>query len=154
MKEIILEAIEEAKKAFSKNEVPVGAVLVKNDKIIARAHNLVETNQDASAHAEMLCLKNAAHLLGDWRLSGTTLVTTLEPCIMCAGSIILHRVEKVIYLAKDLRHGAHGSIVNVFEKKHPIHNILISYVEGYPEASLLLKEFFQLRRKNGKPAKS
>jgi tRNA(adenine34) deaminase len=142
----ITTALKEAEKAFHKGEVPVGAVLFKENTILSKAHNLVEKRKDASAHAEILCLKKASQKLGDWRLTGTTLITTLEPCIMCAGALILHRVKKIIYLAKDFRHGAHGSQIDVFEKKHPIHHIECEYLLGYPEASQLLKDFFKNRR--------
>lgn len=147
-KKFITIALKEAEKAFHKGEVPVGALLFKENIIISKAHNLVEKRKDASAHAELLCLKKATQKLGDWRLSGTTLITTLEPCIMCAGALILHRVKKIIYLAKDFRHGAHGSQIDVFEKKHPIHHIECEYCPGYPEASQLLKDFFKNRRES------
>ncbi len=140
-------ALAEAKKAYLAGEVPVGAVLIKENTLISKAHNQVEKRKDASAHAELLCLKKGTKKLGDWRLEGTTLITTLEPCIMCAGALILHRVKKIIYLAKDFRHGAHGSFVDVFEKKHPIHHIECVYEDRFPEAGQMLKNFFKERRK-------
>src|SRR3990172_2440938 len=102
------EAIAEAKAAFAKGEVPVGAVLVKEGVVIARAHNLVESASDATAHAEMLCLKKGADFLKNWRLLGATLYCTLEPCPMCAGAMIHSRLERLVWGAPDVRCGAHG----------------------------------------------
>lgn len=140
------EALNEAQKAFDKDEVPVGAVLALEGRIIARAHNLVETKADASAHAELLCIQKGAHILGDWRLQGATLYTTLEPCLMCAGALLLARVDRIVYGAKDLRHGAHGSFLNVFEQKHPTHSLLIEGGLKEEEAGSLMRTFFQKQR--------
>ena len=140
------EALLEAKKAYAKEEVPVGAILVHDSKIIARAHNLVESLCDASAHAELLCLKEGAKILGDWRLIDSTLYCTLEPCILCAGALTLFRVKRLVYGAKDLRHGAHGSIVDVLSGEHPIHNSEIKSGVLALEAQELMRSFFQERR--------
>ncbi len=148
IKKFIKQALKEAQIAFTKGEVPVGAVLIKENFLIAKAHNQVEKRKDASAHAEILCLRKAAKKAGDWRLTDTILITTLEPCIMCAGALILHRVKKIIYLSKDFRHGAHGSFIDVFEKKHPIHHIECIYDPGYPMAGQMLKDFFKLQRES------
>ncbi len=102
------EAYKEAKKAFEKGEVPVGAVLVHEQKIIARAHNQVEMLQDATAHAEMLCLTMGASSLGNWRLLDTTLYCTIEPCSMCAGAMFLSRIKRLVWGAKDIRQGPMG----------------------------------------------
>ncbi|MBI5701383.1 nucleoside deaminase [Candidatus Saganbacteria bacterium] len=91
------EALDEARKAFKKKEVPIGCVAVKDGKIIARAHNLRETNDDPLAHAEILCLKKTAKKLGGWHLNDVTLYVTLEPCLMCAGAIIHARIRKVVF---------------------------------------------------------
>ncbi len=146
----MLQAIKQAEIAFASAEVPVGCVITFENKIIAKAHNQVEMLKDATAHAEMICLTQASSYLNDWRLQEATLYTTLEPCIMCAGAIILSRVKRVVYSAKDLRIGANGSFINVFEKDHPIHNVEI--VGGVLEdiSSNLLKKFFQKRRKASK----
>jgi len=143
----MLEALKEAKKAFDADEIPIGAVLVYNNKIIARGHNQVETLKDATAHAEMICLSAAAYYFNDWRLKNTTLYCTLEPCIMCAGAIITARVEKLVWAAKDIRVGANGSFINIFEKKHPIHNLEIE--KGILEklSSDLMQRFFKEKRK-------
>lgn len=139
-------ALKKAQIAAQKGEVPVGAVIFKENTLISSAHNLVEKKKDASCHAEMIALKKAAQKLGDFRLNGCTMICTLEPCIMCAGALILHRIDTLIYLAKDFRHGANGSFIDIFEKKHPIHQIKIIYNTNYPIASQLLKDFFVKRR--------
>ena len=103
-------ALEEAQKAYDAGEVPVGAVVVFQNQIISRSYNQVESLQDASAHAEMLCLKQAAQKLGNWRLLDCTLYCTLEPCLMCAGAMILSRIKTLVWGAQDIRHGAqHGA---------------------------------------------
>lgn len=141
------EALLEAKKAFSKGEVPVGAVLVSEGKIIARAHNLVEEYQDASHHAEMLCIQTAAKKMGNWRLQNAILYCTLEPCVMCAGAITLFRVKKVIYGAKDIRHGAHKSVVSFLGQPHPIHTVQVEGGMLAENARDLMQDFFRARRR-------
>lgn len=141
------EALKEAKKAFAKEEVPVGAVLVYEGKIIARAHNQVELLQDATAHAEMVTITMGSSFLGNWRLLDTTLYCTIEPCSMCAGAMLLSRIRRLVYGGKDLRHGAHGSWVDLFAKPHPMHKIEITSGVLENESVALLQEFFSLRRK-------
>jgi len=144
----MLEALKEAKKAFDIDEVPIGCVLVHENKVIARGHNQVEKLKDATAHAEMICLTSGSAHFNDWRLENTTLYTTLEPCIMCAGAIINSRVKKVVWAAKDLRVGANGSFIDIFKKKHPIH--IVEIASGVLEdiAADLMKRFFQEKRKD------
>ena len=142
-------ALEEARIAFSKGEVPVGAVLVSNGEVIAKAHNLVETLQDATAHAEVLCLRYASSKLSNWRLVDTILYTTLEPCCMCAGAMILSRVEAVVWAAPDIRQGACGSWVHILDSTHPIHNLKIRSGVFANESSKLMKDFFKQRREEG-----
>lgn len=140
------EALKEAQKAYKRKEVPVGSVLVYQGKVIARSHNQVEMLQDATAHSEMLTLTIGASHLHNWRLLETTLYTTLEPCAMCAGAILLSRVPRVVYGARDVRHGAHGSFVDLFGLPHPTHTVeIIGGVLSEPSAQLL-KEFFRERR--------
>ncbi|MDJ0652050.1 MAG: tRNA adenosine(34) deaminase TadA [Simkaniaceae bacterium] len=146
-REIMKEALLEAKKSFYKDEVPVGAVLVHNQKMIARSHNQMEELQDPSAHAEVLALRAGAAILGDWRLLKTTLYTTLEPCLMCAGALFLARVERVVWGAPDLRHGAHGSYINVFKSKHPTHTLQIEGGLLKEASATLMREFFNIQRK-------
>ena len=106
-------AIEQARLALDMGEVPVGAVVVRNGEIIAAAHNLVETNKDASAHAEMLALAMAAKAVGDWRLSGCSIYVTLEPCPMCTGAILNSRISEVIFGAFDAEMGCCGSCTDL-----------------------------------------
>ena len=143
----MLEALKQAWEAYQQGEVPVGAVLVLEGKIIARGFNQVEMLSDATAHAEMICLTAGASAVGDWRLLKTTLYCTLEPCAMCAGAMFLSRIEKLVYGAPDKRHGANGSWVDLFADNHPIHRIeLVRGVYAEPSAELL-RRFFSERRK-------
>ncbi len=143
------EALRQAWIAFQKEEVPVGAVLVHEGKIIARGHNQVELLKDATAHAEMLCITAGASALEDWRLLETTLYCTIEPCPMCAGALLLSRVKTLVWGAPDLRHGAGGSFIDLFAEKHPTHSIEIRKGIYEAEAAHLMKTFFEMRRKNG-----
>lgn len=140
------EALKEAKRAFAKEEVPVGAVLVLEGKIIARAHNQVEMLQDATAHAEMLCMTMGSSYLSNWRLLKTTLYSTVEPCVMCAGALFLSRVGRLVYGAPDLRHGGCGSFIDLFDKKHPTHTLEITRGVLADEAAMLMQTFFRKRR--------
>lgn len=139
-------ALEEAKKAFSANEVPVGAVLVYRGELIARAHNRVEALCDATAHAELLCIKQAALHLENWRLKEAVLYCTLEPCSMCAGAMILSRIDTLVWGAPDYRQGAHGSWTNLLDLSHPIHQIKVRKGIRAEEASQLLTQFFKNKR--------
>lgn len=142
----MIEALKEAHKAFRKEEVPVGAVLVHEGKVIARGYNQVELLRDATAHAEMLCITAGANALSNWRLVGTTLYCTLEPCSMCAGALLLSRVPRLVWGAPDLRHGANGSWVDLFSGEHPTHSIDIVSGVLRDHAAALLQDFFQKRR--------
>ena len=142
----MLEALKEAWKAFQKDEVPVGAVLVREGRILARGHNQVEMLQDATAHAEMLCMTAGEAALENWRLVDTTLYCTIEPCCMCAGAMLLTRLSSLVYGAPDIRHGAHGSWINVFEKPHPTHQLVIKKGVLGEACALLMRRFFQQRR--------
>lgn len=142
----MLEALKEAYKAFKTDEVPVGAVLVQQGKVIARGYNQVEILQDGTAHAEMLCLTAGSVALGNWRLLDTTLYCTLEPCAMCAGAALLSRISRLVWGARDLRHGVHGSWINLFQTPHPIHNLVIQGGVLEEPAAWLMKEFFKERR--------
>lgn len=140
------EALAEARLAYDKAEVPIGAVLVHEGKVIARAHNLVESMQNSTAHAEILCISQGSLALGNWRLKDAVLYCTLEPCPMCAGAIIHSRISRLVWGAPDLRCGAHGSWIDVFAEKHPIHQV--SAVGGVlaAESAQLMREFFKMRR--------
>ncbi|HEY5236576.1 MAG TPA: tRNA adenosine(34) deaminase TadA [Rhabdochlamydiaceae bacterium] len=139
-------ALAEAQKAYDLGEVPIGAVLVFQNQIISSSYNQVESLKDATAHAEMLCLKKAAEKLDNWRLLDCTLYCTLEPCLMCAGAMILSRVKTLVWGAPDLRHGAGGSLMDVFAMDHPIHQLEVRQGVLKDEAAALLKKFFQERR--------
>lgn len=140
------EALNEAEKGFKKNEVPVGAVIVYQNEIVARAHNQVESLNDATAHAELLCIRQASAQLKNWRLNETTLYSTLEPCALCAGGMILSRVGTLVWGAPDLRHGADGSLFNILKEKHPIHQLHVRRGVLQEECAFLMKEFFKERR--------
>jgi tRNA(adenine34) deaminase len=144
------EAIVEALKAKAIDEVPVGAIIVKDGEIIARAHNTRETEQISTHHAEILALNEACKQLGTWRLEGCDLYVTLEPCIMCAGSLILSRVQRVIFGASDPKAGAVVSVDQILDHNHYNHSV--SYEGGIleSECSTLLKEFFSNLRKRKK----
>jgi len=140
------EALKEAQLAFDKGEVPVGAVIVFQNQIVARAHNQVETLQDATAHAETLCIRAASEYFNNWRLLETTLYCTLEPCALCAGGMMLARVPRLVWGAPDLRHGADGSLFDILRKPHPIHQVEAVRGVLQEECAALLKEFFRERR--------
>lgn len=140
------EALKEAKIAYDQGEVPVGAVLVYDGRIIARAHNQMETLKDPSAHAELLAIRAGTQVFGDWRLLETILYTTLEPCLMCAGALLLARIGRIVWGAPDLRHGAHGSFLNVFEADHPTHKVEISGGLLEETSADLMRTFFKFQR--------
>lgn len=141
------EALKEAEKAFQKNETPIGAVAVWNDQIIARAHNLRETKQDATMHAEIQVIKKACAKLGTWRLEEVTIYVTLEPCVMCAGAMIQSRVKKVVYGAKNERFGVHCGVIHLFDVNF---NHKVDVVDGVleEECSSLISSFFKQLRNN------
>jgi tRNA(adenine34) deaminase len=141
------EALKEARKAFDSHEVPVGAVLVYEGKVVARGHNQVELLQDATAHAEMLTLTMGSSFLQNFRLLDTTLYSTLEPCVMCLGALFLSRVGRLVYGAKDIRQGGCGSWVNLLEKPHPIHTLKVTSGILEAEGRALLQNFFSQLRK-------
>ncbi|MBA3956974.1 MAG: nucleoside deaminase [Parachlamydiaceae bacterium] len=146
----MLAALKEAWKAFSSNEVPVGAVLVHKGQIIARGYNQVEMLKDATAHAEMLCITAGEAALDNWRLADTTLYCTVEPCVMCAGAMLLSRIPQVVWGTIDTRHGANGSWVNLFEKPHPTHSLQLRSGVFQEYCATLMKDFFQKRREEKK----
>jgi tRNA(adenine34) deaminase len=141
------EAIKEAVKAFDADEVPVGAIIVHDGRIIARAHNQIKLLKDPTAHAEMIAITQAASHLSSERLLETTLYSTVEPCAMCAGAMVLGRIKRLVYGAEDPKTGASGSVMNVVNNRKLNHRI--SVVKGVleEESSALLKEFFALKRK-------
>lgn len=136
------EAIKEAEKAFEKGEVPVGCVIVKEGRIVARAHNLVETLQDASAHAEILALRQASEKLGTWRLKGCEVYVTLEPCLMCSYALVLFRVERVIFGALDYKHGGVLSLYNILDDERLNSKVKWTYLPD-SRCTRLIKKFFR-----------
>ncbi len=141
------EALKEAKKAYNKLEVPVGAVIVKDGQIIARAHNLKETKYDTTKHAEILAIQKASKKLNSWRLIDCEMYVTLEPCSMCAGALINSRIKKVYIGASDKKTGAVGSVFNLLEDYTFNHKV--EYEKGIlkEECENMLKDFFKELRK-------
>lgn len=142
------EALKEARKAYDKLEVPVGAVIVKDGKIIARAHNLKETKFDTTKHAEILAIQKASKKLNSWRLLNCEMYVTLEPCSMCAGALINSRVKKVYIGANDEKTGAVGSVLNLLEDYTFNHKVEIEKGILKEECEGLLKKFFKILREN------
>lgn len=145
--EMMLEALKEAQKAFQKGEIPVGAVMVKEGRIIARAHNLRETTGDPTAHAEVLAVREAAQALGGRRLSGCTLYVTLEPCPMCAGALVMACVERCYFGARDERQGCCESLYALTQDPAFYHRLPCIGGLMEEEASELLRQFFRSRRR-------
>jgi len=140
------QALEQAKLAALAGEVPVGAVLVRDGEVLSQAFNKPITNHDPSAHAEMLALRAAAHQDENYRLPGTTLYVTLEPCVMCAGALMHARVERVVYGAPDPKTGSAGSALDVFSVKQINHQTRIEGGLMSEECGQVLKDFFKERR--------
>ncbi|WP_420490706.1 tRNA adenosine(34) deaminase TadA [Neobacillus drentensis] len=144
------EAIKEAKIAEDLNEVPIGAVMVMEGKVVARAHNLREIEQNAVAHAELLAIDQACKKLGSWRLEEATLYVTLEPCPMCAGAIILSRVKRVVYGAADPKGGCAGTLMNLLEDDRFNHQSEVTSGVLERECGQMLSDFFRKIRERKK----
>jgi tRNA(adenine34) deaminase len=140
------EALRQATRAFEAEEVPVGAVVVRAGRIIARAYNQVELLKDATAHAEMLALTQAEEAVGDWRLTDCTLYVTKEPCPMCAGAIVHVRLARVVFGASDPKAGAAGSALNLLQFPTLNHRCAITSGVREPECRALLQSFFANQR--------
>src|SRR5438128_11116498 len=145
------EALRQAQKAYEADEVPVGAVVVREGRIIARAYNQVELLNDATAHAEMLALTQAEAAVGDWRLTDCDLYVTKEPCAMCAGAIIHVRLRRLIFGCADPRGGAAGSVINLLQLPSLNHRCEITSGVLSEECAALLQTFFQARRRAETP---
>ncbi|KAA2273318.1 MAG: tRNA adenosine(34) deaminase TadA [Staphylococcus haemolyticus] len=144
-------AIEEAKKAQKLGEVPIGAIIVKNNEVIASAHNLRETAQLPTAHAEHIAIERASKVVGSWRLEECKLYVTLEPCVMCAGAIVMSRIPKVVYGATDPKGGCSGSLMNLLEESRFNHRAEVVKGVLEQECGDLLRNFFrELRLKKSK----
>ena len=140
------EAVKEAARAAEEGEVPVGAVIVKDGQIVARAHNRIEAARRSSAHAEMLALEAAEEALGAKWLTGATMYVTLEPCSMCAGAMVLARISRLVIGTDDPKTGACGSLYNIANDERLNHRIEITRGVLKEECSTLLKEFFRQKR--------
>ncbi|WP_371374927.1 tRNA adenosine(34) deaminase TadA [Sporomusa aerivorans] len=140
-------ALAEARKAFDLGEVPIGAVLVIDDQVVASAHNMREEWHDATAHAEVIVIREACRQLKRWRLTGATLYVTIEPCPMCAGALVMSRVDRLVYGSPDYKAGAVESLFNIV--KHPGLNHRLEITAGVlaDKCSGIMKEFFRMRRK-------
>ena len=141
------EALKEAKKAYEKLEVPVGAVIVKDGKIIARAHNLKETKYDTTKHAEILAIQKASKKLKSWRLTDCEMYITLEPCSMCAGALINSRIKKIYIRTLDNKTGAAGSVLNLFDDYTFNHKVEVEKGIMLEQCETILKDFFKMLRK-------
>ena len=140
------EALKEAEKSANFDEVPVGAVIVKDNKIIARGHNLRESKNDPTAHAEIVAIRKACKKLKSWRLEGCTIYATIEPCSMCAGTLLWTRIKRIVYGAKDIKGGALGSSYNLFEVKNINHHPEIEGGILEEKCSTLMTSFFRNKR--------
>ena len=143
-------ALKEAQKAFDKEEIPVGVVIVKDDKVIARAHNLKETKYDTTKHAEILAIQKASKKLETWRLLDCEMYVTLEPCPMCAGALINSRIKKIYIGTDDPKTGACGSKLNLLKDFTFNHDIEIEKYILKEECSKILKDFFKMLREQKK----
>ena len=139
-------ALDEAAKAGFQGEVPVGAVVVRNGELLTRSHNRTRQLADPTAHAEALAVRGAAEVLGDWRLTDCTLYVTLEPCAMCAGAIVLSRIERLVFAAADPKAGMCGSLGNIVQDERLNHRVTLESGLMAEEAGALLREFFKERR--------
>ena len=145
-------ALAEARLAAEEGEVPIGAILVKNGEVISRAHNRREKDKDATAHAEMLVIRDACQKLGSWRLSGTTLYVTIEPCPMCAGALVMSRINRLVYGSPDYKAGAVESLFNIVT--HPALNHRLEVTAGLrqEECAAAMQALFRERRRSGASA--
>ncbi|MFH1397898.1 MAG: tRNA adenosine(34) deaminase TadA [Candidatus Omnitrophota bacterium] len=141
------QALKEARQALEEDEVPVGCVIVYNNRIIARSHNQIERLKDPTAHAEMIALTSAANYLDTKWLNGVSLYVTIEPCSMCAGALVLARIKNLIFGARDPKTGACGSIVNIINLKKLNHRIKVKKGILREDCAVILKDFFRKKRK-------
>jgi tRNA(adenine34) deaminase len=144
--QFMMQALEQAKLAAQEGEVPVGAVLVQDGKVISKAFNRPISNHDPSAHAEMLALRSAAGEIENYRLPGSTLYVTLEPCVMCAGAMLHARVDRVVFGARDPKTGAAGSVVDIFSINQLNHQTTVDGGILESECGQVLRDFFKERR--------
>lgn len=146
----MLEAIRQAKKSLKYNDVPVGCVIVLDDKIIAKAYNKRHKNKNTLSHCEIIAIDKACKKIGDWRLENCTMYVTLEPCAMCAGAILQSRMKKVVIGATNPRFGCCGSIINILDNSKFNHKVEIEIGMLQKECSAIITNFFKEMRGNGK----
>lgn len=139
-------ALEQAEKAYARDEVPIGAVIVNNGQILATAYNEREKNQDPTAHAEIVAIRKAAEKVGHWRLIDAVLYVTLEPCPMCAGAIIQSRIRHLVYGASDPKGGAVDSVIKILKQNLWNHKVEVTAGVLEEECSAILKKYFQAKR--------
>lgn len=144
------EALKEARKAYDKEEIPVGAIIVKDNKIIARAHNIKEEKNDTTKHAEIIAIQRASKKLSSWRLTDCEMYVTLEPCSMCAGALIQSRIKKVYIGTMDTKTGACGSVLNLLKDFPFNHKVEIETGVMQKECENILKDFFKMLRTKNK----
>ena len=141
-------ALEQAEKAYQLGEVPIGAILAIDGEVIASAHNMRETWHDATAHAEMIVIRQACERLQRWRLTGSTLYVTIEPCPMCAGALVMSRIDRLVYGSADYKAGAVDSLFNVTQHKALNHSLQVTAGVRADECSAIMKQFFRMRRQS------
>ena len=148
-------ALAEAEKAYARGEIPIGAVLVRNEDgtVVSRGHNLRESKNDATAHAEMEAIREACARLNRWRLSGPTLYVTIEPCAMCAGALVNSRIDRLVYGSTESKFGAVESIFNVVNHRLLNHRLSVTAGVLEDECRQLMKDFFRMRREQNKQKK-
>ena len=154
MDKFMIEALKEAEKARNLGEIPIGAVIVKDNEIISRGHNLTETTKDPTAHAEMIAIRNAAKVLGGWRLLGCDMYVTIEPCSMCAGALVWSRIRKLYIGSRDPKAGACGSVLNIVQNERLNHQIETEVGIMEAECCQIVKGFFHDLRNKKKNKKS
>jgi tRNA(adenine34) deaminase len=142
-------ALDEALKALERSDVPIGAIAVRDGEVIGRGYNARERDQDPTAHAEMMALREAARVVGHWRLEGVTLYCTLEPCAMCAGAMVLARLPRLVYATNDPKAGAGGSIMNIVQHPQLNHQVEVSSGLMADEAASYIRAFFAALRADG-----
>jgi tRNA(adenine34) deaminase len=152
MEELFMkEALKEAYKAYEINEVPIGAVIVRNGEVVGRGYNQKETLKDATLHAEISAIKDACKNLGGWRLPGCTMYVTLEPCAMCAGALVNARIENLVVGTRDLKTGACGSVLNIVQMDNLNHQLDVQFGMLEEECTAIIKDFFsELRKQKNK----
>jgi len=141
------EAFEESLKAFEEGEVPIGAVVIRDNVVIGRGHNRVESLNDPTAHAEIIAISAACNTMKNWRLNGCTLYVTVEPCLMCGGAVIHSRIDRIVYGIKEPKFGSFGSVTDIFAKNKFNHEVVVEESSFLAKETMnLMKKFFESKR--------